>query len=204
MNREEATQALELIRRVVTQARDDTALQNWGVIWMLHAFTNGGGFVGTDWLWSQGLRTPGPYILLWAPLIALNLGSIFFLQRGQTAGVRSFIERQIWSIWSTFMAAMVLVALLNYQLGLDRLFMPAVACALFAVAFSMMGALMGRAWYAVATAFSLAALLMPYVHEHAFTLLGALWFLVQFSGGLVLQLARRKRQALRGAGARLV
>jgi hypothetical protein len=204
MNREEATQALELLRRVVSQARDDTALQNWGVIWMLHAFTNGGGFAVTDWLWAQGHRGPGPYALLWTVLVGFNFASIFYLKRGQTAGVRSFIERQIWSIWSTFIGAMVLVALLNYLLGLDRLFMPAVACVLFATAFSMMGALMGRIWYAVAVCFALAALGMTRVQEHVFTLLGALWFLAQFGGGLGLHLARRKRLAAGGSEARLV
>lgn len=204
MNREEAMQALELIRRVVGQARDDTALQNWGVIWMLHAFTNGGGFVATDGLWARGHRTPGPYALLWSGLLAFNLLSIFFLQRGRTAGVRSFIERQIWSIWSTFIAGMVLLALLNYLLGLDRLFMPAVACVLFATAFSVMGALMGRGWYAAAAFFALAALGMTRVPEHAFRLLGALWFAAQFGGGLTLHLARRRRLAAGGSEARLV
>ncbi len=204
MNREEATQALELIRRVVGQARDDTALQNWGVIWMLHAFTNGAGFGVTDWLWAQGQRAPGPYALLWTVLVGFNFASILFLKRGQTAGVRSFIERQIWSIWSTFMAGMVLVAILNYLLGLDRLFMPAVACVLFASAFSVMGALMGRVWYAVAVFFALAALGMTQVPAHAFTLLGGLWFGVQFSGGLGLHLARRRRLAAGGPPARLV
>lgn len=205
MNREEATQALELIRRVVGQARDDTALQNWGVIWMLHALTNGGGFVATDWLWMQGHRGPGPYALLWSGLLAFNLLSIFFLQRGQTAGVRSFIERQIWSIWSTFVVGMVLLALLNYLLGLDRLFMPSVACLLFASAFSVMGALMGRVWYAAAAFFALAALGMTRVPEYSFTLLGALWFAVQFGGGLSLHVARRRRLAAQGGTeARLV
>lgn len=204
MNREEATQALELIRRVVTQARDDTALQNWGVIWMLHAFTNGLGFAATDVLWARGLRGPGPYALLWVGVLSFNLVSIFFLHRGRTAGVRSFIERQIWSIWTTFVAGMVLLAVLNYLLGLDRLFMPSVACLLFATAFSVMGALMGRGWYAAAVFFAAAALGMTQAREQAFTLLGALWFLVQFSGGLSLHLARRKRLATAGPGARLV
>ena len=44
MDRAQAVEALELLRRVVGQARDDTTLQNWGVIWMLHGFTNGLGF----------------------------------------------------------------------------------------------------------------------------------------------------------------
>jgi len=204
MNREEANQALELIRRVVAQARDDTALQNWGVIWMLHSFVNGAAFAATNWLWTEGHRTPGPYALLWAGVLAFNITSIFVLKRGQSAGARSFIERQIWAIWTTFIVGMVLVALINWLLGLDRLFMPSVACVLFGTAFSMMGALMGRVWYAVAVGFALAALGMTQVPGHAFNLLGAAWFAAQFGGGFALHRARVRRLAAGGAGARLV
>ncbi|QSQ16036.1 hypothetical protein [Myxococcus landrumensis] len=204
MNREEASQALELIRRVVTQARDDSALQNWGTIWMLHAFTNAAGFVATQWLWSQSHRTPHAYVLLWGIVLAFNIASIFVLKRGQTAGARSFIERQIWAIWTTFIGGMVCVALINWLLGLDRLFMPAVACVLFATAFSMMGALMGRVWFSVAAFFAAAALVMPFVPDQAFNLLAALWFAVQFGGGLMLHRARRKRLAAQATVARLV
>jgi hypothetical protein len=204
MNREEANQALQLIRRVVAQARDDSALQNWGVIWMLHAFVNAAGFAATHWLWARGHRAPGPYALLWAGVLTFNITSIFVLKRGQTAGARSFIERQIWAIWTTFIAGMVLVALINWLLGLDRLFMPAMGCVLFATAFSMMGALMGRVWFLVAGGFALAALGMTRVPDHAFLVLAALWFAVQFGGGLALHRARLRRLASGAVGARLV
>ncbi|RKH15834.1 hypothetical protein D7Y13_24635 [Corallococcus praedator] len=192
------------MRRVVAQARDDTALQNWGAIWMIHAFTNGGGFLATDWLWEAGHRGPGPFVLLWGVLLLLNFVSIFAMKRGQTAGVRSFIERQIWAIWTTFIGGLVLVALLNLLLGLDRLFVPAVACVLFAMSFASMGALMGRVWYGMALLFSLVALGMARLESHAFGVLGGLWFLVQFSSGLALHRARSRRLASGDAGPRLV
>lgn len=204
MNRTEATQALELMRRVVAQARDDTALQNWGAIWMLHAFTNGGGFLATDWLWAQGQRGPGAFVLLWGVLLSFNLTSIFFMKRGQQAGVRSFIERQIWAIWTTFIGGLVLVALLNLLLGLDRLFVPAVACVLFAMSFASMGALMGRVWYGMALLFALVALGMTRLEAHGFGVLGGLWFLVQFGSGLALHRARSRRLAAGDTGPRLV
>ncbi|NMO14311.1 hypothetical protein HPC49_29865 [Pyxidicoccus fallax] len=204
MNREEANQALELIRRVVTQARDDTALQNWGVIWMLHGFVNAAGFAATHWLWSLGHRAPGPYVFLWGGALTFNIISIFVLKSGQTAGTRSFVERQIWAIWTTFIGGMVVVAFLNWLLGLDRLFMPAVACVLFATAFSMMGALMGRVWFVLAGVFTVAALVMTRFPDHAFLVLAGLWFATQFSGGLVLHRARMRRLAAGNTGARLV
>jgi hypothetical protein len=204
MNREEAAEALQLIRRVVTQARDDSALQNWGLIWILHAFTNGGGFLGTHWLYLQGHRGPGPYALLWGGIIPLNLISIFFLQRREAAGVRSFIERQVWSIWTTCMAGLMLVALANWVMGLEVLFAPAAGCVLIAMAFSVMGALMGRGWYVAAAVYALAALAVARVPEVGFAVLGGLWFVTQLTGGLLLLRARRRRLAAGSPQARLV
>lgn len=204
MNREEAAEALQLLRRVVSQARDDTALQNWGVIWMAHAFTNSAGFVGTHVLYAQGHRTPGPYALLWGAIIPLNLLSIFWLRRNEAAGVRTFIERQVWSIWTTCMAGMVLVALINWMLGLDLLFMPPVACVLIAMAFSVMGAIMGRAWYLASALFALAALGIARVPDQGFALLAGLWGVTQLLGGVLLYQARRRRLAEGGVQPRLV
>jgi hypothetical protein len=195
---------LQLIRRVVAQARDDSALQNWGVIWILHAFTNGGGFLGTHMLFQQGYREPGPYALLWGAIVPLNLLSIFWLQRREAAGVRSFIERQVWSIWTTCMAGLVLVALINWVVGLEVLFMPAVGCVLIAMSFSVMGALMGRGWYVAAVLYALAALGLARVPHLGFAVLGGLWFVTQLTGGLLLLRARRRRLSVEGAQARLV
>ena len=91
---------------MVGKAREDTAVQNWGVLWMLHGLTNGGGFVATDWLLARGHHTPGPYLLLWLPIMALNLASIPLLKR-RRPGVRSFVETQIWAIWTAFTGAVV-------------------------------------------------------------------------------------------------
>ena len=204
MNREEANEALQLIRRVVSQARDDTALQNWGVIWMVHAVTHGAGFLGTHLLYAQGHRTPGAYALLWGAIIPFNLLFIFWLRRNEAAGVRTFIERQVWSIWTTCMAGMVLAAFCNLLLGLEVLFMPAVSCVLIAMAFSVMGALMGRGWYAAAAVFAISALGLAWVPHLGFLVLGALWFTTQFTSGMLLHLARRKRLAAGGAQPRLV
>ncbi|HVG62137.1 MAG TPA: hypothetical protein VNA24_26470 [Hyalangium sp.] len=204
MNREQAAEALQLIRRVVAQARDDSALQNWGVIWILHAFTNGGGFLGTHVLYQQGHRSPGAYVLLWLAIVPINLLSIFWLQRREAAGVRSFIERQVWSIWTTCMAGLALVALVNWLMGLEVLFMPPVGCVLIATAFSVMGALMGRGWYTAAVLYALAALAMTQVPHLGFALLGAMWFVTQLIGGFLLHRARRRRLAAGNAQARLV
>src|SRR5438046_3149457 len=40
VDRDEAEKALAIIRQVVQDTRDDLIERNWGLIWMIHAFTN--------------------------------------------------------------------------------------------------------------------------------------------------------------------
>src|SRR5262245_33889344 len=137
MNREEAARSLELLTRVVRQARDDTALQNYGAAWVIHGVTNGLAFAGTDVLLHRGHDTPLPYAALWGVVIALNLVIIFTLKE-ERSGVPSFLEGQIWQIWTTYVVAMILTAFVNWLMGLKVFFMAPVAAILSAVAFSAM------------------------------------------------------------------
>jgi len=95
MNREEATRALELLKTVVGQARDDTALQNWNVIWIIHAVTNNTAFSSTQLLLWRGVAARWPFILLWTVTLVLNIGLILLLKARRT-GAKTFIENQIW------------------------------------------------------------------------------------------------------------
>src|SRR6476619_130092 len=121
MNREQATEALALLKRVVSQARDDTTLQNWGLLWVIHGLTNCAAFVATNLMLRAGWTTPGPFALLWTATLGINFLTIFAL-KSSSSGVRSFVENQIWVIWTSFIAASAMVCLLNYKLGLGELF----------------------------------------------------------------------------------
>ncbi|MBI5515965.1 MAG: hypothetical protein HY909_19440 [Deltaproteobacteria bacterium] len=192
MDREEAAATLSLLRKVVAQARDDTALQNWGLIWLFSAFTNAAGFAGTQYLLEHGRGSPWPYVGLWGVVFLFNGGFIAAF-RVPPKGAPSFIERQVWSIWNTLIAAMTLVALLNYLLGLQALlFMPAVACVLFAMTFSVMGALMGRWWYLPAALWAALSLVMAAAPRWQFGLLAGAWLVSQSTAGGLLHRARRR------------
>lgn len=202
MDREEAAQALAVLRTVVSQARDDTALQNWGVIWIVHGVLNGGGFIGTHFLLAAGHTDPPPFIGMWGVIIAVDLLATVVLKK-RRAGVRTFVETQLWSIWTTFIAAVSLLAVLNHLMGLATFFLGPVIGVLGAIGFASMGSLMGRRWYAGTIAFAITAILMASFHEVQFLILGAAWMVAQVVGGILLDRERR-RQLQRGAGARLV
>jgi hypothetical protein len=202
MDRDQAKEALELLRKVVGQARDDTTLQNWGVIWMIHAFTNGLGFLATNILVWRGYQSLWPYVLLWAILIPLNIGSVFFLKPPQ-AGAWTFFESMIWLIWLAFIAAVVLTALASLISGFQIMELGTAVAILSAFAYTMMGGMMGRRWFFATGLFVLAALLAAAFPRWQFVIVGTAWAIVQFVAGVVLHRERKRRLAA-GAQARLV
>jgi hypothetical protein len=194
MNRQEAVEALELLRKVVGQARDDTTLQNWGVIWMVHGIVNGGAFAATNFLMWKGYASPWPYVTLWALVLLFNIPSIFLL-KSRTAGARTFVENMIWLIWLTFIGTVALTGLANHLSGFNLFTLGPVIGILSAFAFSMMGGLMGKKWFLIAGVFAAATIAMAIFPDWQFVVLGSVWGLCQFGAGVLMDRARRRRVA---------
>jgi hypothetical protein len=192
MDREEAARALELLRKVTAKARDDTALENWGLIWVFSAFSNGAGFAGTQALFSRGESTPWPFAGLWALVLTVN-GLIIAKLRRKNASSGSFIERQIWSLWTIFVVALILLAILNYILGLRPLFMAPVACLMAAMIFAAMAPIMGKVWYIPTALWATLAVAVALVPSYPFALIAVAWFFTQGTAGVLLDRRRRQR-----------
>jgi len=116
--------------------------------------------------------------VLWTIVIGVGFGARALLGRGR-AGVRSFVDAQLWSIWITFIAAVSLVAILNHAMGLKAVFLGPVIGVLMAVAFASMGSLMHRRWFAIAGVFTVTAIAMALFPAAQFVILGAVWGLAQ-------------------------
>ena len=167
MNREEAQKALELLRTVVKQARDDSALQNWGRIWIFHGLTNAVGFIATNVIWWRDpTHRRLPFIALWISVVAINLTSVIVLKARGT-GARTFVENQLWSIWMTFIFSIMSLAVINELMGLPIMTLGPVIGILSAVGFSMMGALMGARWYLGSAIFVVTAFVMALVPDYS-------------------------------------
>ncbi len=189
MDRQEAVQALDMLRRVVRQARDETALNNWGLIWMIHSVTNGGAFVCTDELVRRGYG-PMPIFSMWGGIVAINVAIVLVLRR--RSGARSFVETQMWGIWLAFLAAMPLLGVLNAVPSLPAMTYAPMVAVLAAFAFTMMGLLMSRAFFAASAIFVATAIAMAMYPGWAFTILGVVWAAAQFTWGFVLHRSRGK------------
>jgi hypothetical protein len=166
---------------------------------MLDAVSNGAGFVATHVLMHTGHTTPWPYAALWGGVLLFD-GASMVLFRIRNASSGSFLEKQLWSIWTVFIVGMGLTAVINYLLGLSVLFMPAVGCVLVATAFATMGALMGTWWYLPAVAWGILGLVMAWFPSLQFALFGPLWFVTQGTGGALLHRARRRKLVAAAGG----
>lgn len=194
MDREEANRALELLSKVAARARDDTALDNWGIIWLLSSFSNGAGFIGTHVLLNQQYTTPGPFVLLWLGVFIYNgIVLVVFRPKGRENRTKSFLEQQIWSLFNTLVVGMAVLAVVNYIMGLHNLFMPAVAAILVAATFSSMGSLLGAWWYLAAAGWLLLSLVMALLSHHQFLIFGISWFLTQGTAGAIIHRVKQQR-----------
>lgn len=190
MDRDEAADALKLLRRVAAKARDDTAVQNWGLIWLFSGASNGAGFMGTHVFMSRGDLRPLRYVILWSVVFALN-GLWIALFKKKASGAPSFFERQLWSLWNVLILAMAATALVNYVLGLSvMMFVPPVCCILAAMTFATMGSLMGRWWYALAALWGATAFVTAAMPRAQFALFAVLWALTQSGAGALLHRAK--------------
>lgn len=181
MDRQEAQAALAVLRKVVDRAHDDTALQNYGLIWIVQGIANAAGFLGTH-VMLQDSDAPPRFVALWTVVLGIGFGARLVLRRGR-AGVRSFVETQLWSIWITFIVAISLLAVLNHAMDLHTFFLGPVIGVLMAVAFASMGSLMGRRWYALAGVFALTAIAMARFPAQQFVILGIVWGTAQIASG---------------------
>ena len=114
------------------------------------------------------------------------------------------METQLWSIWTTFIGAVTLVAVLNHLMGLHAFFLGPVIGVLAAAAFATMGSMMGRWWYAGTAVFCATAVAMAAWHDIQFVILGVVWGTAQVGGGVLLHRARRARLRAGGEGATVV
>jgi len=193
MDRQEATEALKLLQKVISQARDDTALQNWGMIQICHGVTTTVGFVITNAFYWQGRTDVWTYFPLWTVIQVINLIAILILRPKQ--GTRSFVENQINAIWATFLAAVILLVLVAHLMGLNVTHLGPPVAILFAVGFSGMGAIIERWFLLPALLFAAASLLMAWIPEWQYVMLGVLVCGNHFFSGVLLHKEKLRRLA---------
>jgi hypothetical protein len=190
VNREEAERALAVIRKVIQNTREDLVAHNWGLIWMVHAFTNLAACLAAWYVESEN-RPILWYLVPFAVIGAVDLVIVVLLRR-RDQGVRSYVEWQLHGIWVSFILFTAAGALaLQLCEAAPRLFGP-----LFALtsgfAFAMMGVVFSRQWL-FAVLFLLVAAIGPMIPGGQWAAIGGCWWAAMFFPGLSMHLEMRRR-----------
>ncbi len=192
MNRDEAERALAVIRKVIQNTRDDLVAHNWGLIWMVHAFTNLAACLA-GWYFDTG-----DYPVLWylAPFAAVGAldFAIVLLLRSRDQGVRSYVEWQLHGIWCSFVVFTAAGALILQLSGAPTKLFGAVFALTTGFSFAMMGVVFSRQWVS-AVVFLVVAAVAPRLPDGSqWGLIGAAWWGAMFIPGLSMYLEKRRRE----------
>jgi hypothetical protein len=190
VNRDEAEKALLIIRTVIQNTRDDLVAHNWGMIWMMHAFTNLAACL-SGWHLEIQDRPALWYLIPFAIVGAVDI-VIVLLTVTRDRGVRSYIEWQLHGIWWSFVAFTAVAALVLDLSGAS----PKLFGSLFALtsgfSFAMMGVVFSRQWL-FAALFLVITVVGPYLPGTQWGLIGAAWWSAMFFPGWSMHREKQQR-----------
>jgi len=195
VNRDEAERALSVIRKVIQNTREDLVAHNWGLIWMVHAFTNLSACLAGWYVAEQDPPRPVYwYLVPFAVVGALDLVIVQVL-RSRDQGVRSYVEWQLHGIWTSFVIFTAAGALALQLSGAPEA--PRQFASLFALttgfSFAMMGVVFSRQWIFAILFLIVAAIGPPLPGGAQWGLIGAGWWAAMFLPGLAMHREKQRR-----------
>jgi hypothetical protein len=190
VNRDEAERALAVIRKVIQNTRDDLVAHNWGLIWMVHAFTNLSACLAGWYIDLQGWPALW-YLAPFAVIGALDF-VIVTLLRSRDQGVRSYVEWQLHGIWCSFMVFTAIGALALQVSGAPPMLFGSLFALTSGFSFAMMGVVFSRQWV-FAFLFLAVAAVAPLMPGVQWMLIGLSWWGAMFIPGLSMYLEKRRR-----------
>jgi hypothetical protein len=191
VDRVEAERALGIIRQVIQNTRDDLIAHNWGLIWIIHAFTN---FAGTACGTLIDQRKLPVYWYL-VPLAVLAVVNIVIVQLLVTRdrGVRSFVEWQIHGIWVTFIIFTIGAVGVLHLAGVEPTLFGPVFAMTSGIGFAMMGVVFYRRFLIFAALFLVMMLVAALWPAAQWWCIGAAWWSAMFFPGVAMFRERRRR-----------
>jgi len=109
----------QVLSRAFRPTHHVAVLENWGLLWMLHAAVMLTLCLVTNALQRGGNEQRWPYVLLWT--VGLGAWAATFWELRRRAGPVTFVERQIAHIWAASMACSSGLFLVEWLLGLPPL-----------------------------------------------------------------------------------
>jgi serine/threonine-protein kinase len=109
----------QILTRAFRETHHAGVLENWGLLWILHAAVLLALCITTNIMQLRGVDSRWPYIAFWTVGLGAWAGIFWNLRR--RSGPITFVERQIAHVWAGSMIADTFMYLIEWQLGLTVL-----------------------------------------------------------------------------------
>jgi serine/threonine-protein kinase len=192
-----SSQFTQILSRAFRPTHHIGVLENWGLLWMLHAAVLLVLCIVTDVIHAQGGVSRWPYMLLW--IVGLGTWAIIFWNLRRRAGPVTFVERQIAHIWAASMACSSALYGVEALLKLPPLTLSPVLALIAGSVFVAKAGILSGEFYIHAVVLFLTAIPMAVFPRFALTIFGVVSALTFFLPGLkfhqIKKLAARRQHS---------
>ncbi len=157
----------QIVVRALAESHHVGVLENWGLLWMLHAIVLLVLCLVTNGMQLSGVQSRAPYVGLWT--IGLGTWAAIFWGLRRRAGPVTFIERQIAHVWAGSMIADTLLYAIEWQLGLKVLTLSPVLGPVSGMVFLVKAAMLSGKFYVQAGALFATGLAMAWLQQQTMT-----------------------------------
>lgn len=155
-----------IITRAFRETHHVSILENWGLLWMLHAAVLLVLCLVTNGFQLAGVTSRWPYIGLWT--IGLGSWAAIFWNLRHRSGPITFVERQIAHIWAGSMIIDTSMYVIEWQLGLAVLTLSPVLGPVSGAVFLMKAAMLSGRFYIHAAILCLTGIAMAWLQVQTF------------------------------------
>jgi serine/threonine-protein kinase len=156
----------QILTRAFRETHHASVLENWGLLWILHAAVLLVLCLVTNGFQLSGITSRWPYVGLWT--VGLGTWAAIFWNLRHRAGPITFVERQIAHVWAGSMIIDTFMYMIEYQLDLPVLTLSPMLGPVSGAVFLMKAAMLSGVFYIHAVVLCLTGLVMAWLQQQTF------------------------------------
>jgi eukaryotic-like serine/threonine-protein kinase len=153
----------QILTRAFRETHHVGVLENWGLLWMLHAAVLLVLCLVTNSFQLGGVTSRWPYVALWT--FGLGTWAAIFWNLRRRSGPITFVERQIAHVWAGSMIADTFMYVIEYQLDLPVLTLSPMLGPVSGAVFLMKAAMLSGVFYIYAVVLCLTGVVMAWLQQ---------------------------------------
>jgi eukaryotic-like serine/threonine-protein kinase len=161
---------ITVVSRALRETHHAAVLENWGLLWIWHSIVVLLLCLLTNALQEQGIRSPGPYVLIWT--VGFTAWAAIFWWLRHRGGPVTFIERQIAHVWAASTIGCSSLYAIEMILGLPVLSLSPVLAIFSGMVFLIKGGILSGLFYIPSAALFLTGFIMAMYPRFAVSIFG--------------------------------